>query len=106
MADKINEYKPMKNEVMIKLFEDIITLKEERNELDKQLKELDAKWKPMAEDQDDMYFELPSGSKISIIHSERKGNIDTKRLEKAGINVEEFRKEPTKVTTLRISKDK
>jgi len=104
MADEINEYKPMKSEKFIKVFTELKELKDKRKVLDDEIKALEAIYKPMVEasDEEGLYFELPNHVKLSITRSERKGNINTKRLEEYGINVDEFRNKPSVVYTLRF----
>ena len=103
----MSKYVPMQNQGMIKIFTELIELKEQKNVLEKKIKALEAQYKPMVElsNQDALYFELPNHKRFSIVKSERKGNINTKKLEeKLGINVDEFRNKPSTVFTMRIAK--
>jgi len=97
-------YKPLKTQEKDLLFSKLIALKQEKSELDKKIKELEAQYKPMLDGlEDDLFFSLSNGSRISLKCSTRKGSIDTEAIKKVfKIDVDKYRKKPSKVWTLRI----
>ncbi len=102
----VDEYKKLKTADKDELFTLVLELKRERSVLDKKIKELEAQYKPDLEGlQDDLFYELNNGIKFSIKCSQRKGNIDTQRIEKDfNIDVDNYRKKSTTIYTLREDK--
>ena len=100
-----DEYKELKSKDKIELFDELFKLKEEKAVIDKRIKELEVGYKEdVVKAGKDLFFELPSGIKFSIKGSTRAGSIDTNGMELDGINIESYRKKPTKIYTLRLDK--
>ena len=106
MAVGIDEYKVLKSEEKIELFDELFKLKAEKTKIDKRMKELEDGYKDdVIKAGKDLFFELPSGVKFSIKKSERKGAIDTAAIEEAtDINCDDYRKKPSTIYTLRKDK--
>ncbi|MDB4681373.1 hypothetical protein OAE88_00535 [bacterium] len=94
-------YKQLTNPRIIDVFEQLADLKEQRKQLDKNIKELEAEYKPMVTDQDEDLFFYTSSVKFSIKKQSRIGSIDSKLMEEKGINVDDYRKKPTTSWVLR-----
>ena len=108
MSDMINEYKPMKNPEMSKLFTELHDVNEQLKVLQATKKELEKRYKPLIEQgfKDDLYFTLPNQQRFSITKSQRKGGLDDKKLAHVlsgiGFEVDEFRKPSSTIYTLRF----
>ena len=106
MAIGIDEYKKLKTETKVELFTELFSLKAEKTQIDKRIKELEAGYKDdVIKAGKDLFFELPSGLRFSIKKSERKGAIDTAAIEEAtDIDCNDYRKKSTTLYTLRLDK--
>ena len=100
-----DEYLKLKTKDMDRTFSEIISLKEQRGILDKQIKELELIYKPqLVGTYKDRFYELDNGVKISLKHSVRQGSVNTKSMVADGIDVEHYRGESSEVWTLRTDK--
>jgi len=106
MAVGIDEYKVLKSEEKIELFEELFKLKADKKTIDDRIKILEAGYKEAVISAGrDLFFSLPSGVKFSIKKSERKGAIDTAAIEEAtDIDCDDYRKKPSTIYTLRLDK--
>ena len=102
VTDTYNRLKTVeKNE----LFEEIFVLKEEKSQIEKRLKELEAQYKPMLGNlEKNLFFITTSGIRFSIKKATRKGSIDAKVMEEDGIDVDSYRKASSVYYTLRKDK--
>ncbi len=102
-----DEYKELKSKDKIELFDELFKLKEEKAVIDKRIKELESGYKEdVVKAGRDLFFELPNGIKFSIKKSERKGAINTDKImeDYDGLDVEDYRKKPSTIFTLRLDK--
>jgi len=106
MAVGIDEYKELKSQEKIELFDELFKLKAEKTKIDKRIKELEAGYKNDAiKANRDLYFALPNGIKFSIKKSIRKGALDVAAIEEAtDIDCDDYRKKPSTLFTLRLDK--
>jgi len=106
MAVGIDEYKVLKSEEKIELFDELFKLKAEKKTIDDRIKELEAGYKnDVIKAGKDLFFELPSGVKFSIKKSIRKGALDVAAIEEAtDIDCDDYRKKPSTLFTLRLDK--
>ena len=106
MAVGIDEYKVLKSEEKIELFDELFKLKAEKKTIDDRIKELEAGYKEdVIKAGKDLFFELPSGVKFSIKKSIRKGALDVAAIEEAtDIDCDDYRKKPSTLFTLRLDK--
>ena len=106
MAVGIDEYKVLKSEEKIELFDELFKLKAEKKTIEDRIKELEAGYKDdVIKAGKDLFFELPSGVKFSIKKSIRKGALDVAAIEEAtDIDCEDYRKKPSTIYTLRLDK--
>ena len=106
MAVGIDEYKVLKSEEKIELFDELFKLKAEKKTIDKRIKELEAGYKDdVIKAGKDLFFELPSGVKFSIKKSIRKGALDVAAIEEAtDIDCDDYRKKSSTLFTLRLDK--
>ena len=101
----MDEYRKLRTKDKDRLFTELFELKEQKSVLDKKIKELESQYKDdLIGLQNDLYYELDNGLRFSIKSSQRKGSIDAKALENAGVMVDNYRKSPTTVYTLRLDK--
>jgi predicted phage-related endonuclease len=102
----VDTYYKLKTQDKDELFIDLFELKRQKTNLEKRIKELESQYKSDLEGlEHDLYYELSNGIKFSIKRSQRAGNVDTKRLgAELNINVDDYRKKPTIVFTLREDK--
>ncbi len=100
-----DSYTSLKTKEKDEMFIELFDLKDRESAIKKRIKEIEAIYK---EDtiglKEDKFFETSSGIKFSFRTSQRKGNIDAVALENAGINVDNYRKSPTNIVTLRRDK--
>ena len=106
MAVGIDEYKLLKSEEKIELFDELFKLKAEKKTIDDRIKELEAGYKDdVIKAGKDLFFALPSGVRFSIKKSQRVGAIDTAAIEEAtDIDCNDYRKKPSTIYTLRLDK--
>jgi len=100
-----DEYFKLKTKDKDRLFTELFKLKDEKKILEDKIKEIEAQYKSdLIGLKHDLHYELDNGIKFSIKSSYRKGNIDAKALENAGVMVDNYRKTGTTVYTLRVDK--
>ena len=101
-----DEYFKLKTVDKDRMFTELFELKEAKAKLDKRIKEIEKEYKPDLEGvQRDLFYELNNGIRFSIKTSQRKGSIDIEAIEEAtDIDVDDYRKKPTTVHTLRVDK--
>lgn len=102
-----DEYKELKSKEKIELFTELFELKADKKIIEDRIKELEIGYKnDVPEAGRDLFFELPSGIKFSIKKSERKGAINTDKImeDYDGLDVEDYRKKPSTIYTLRLDK--
>ena len=108
MKNLINEYKPLTNQKMVRIFQSLHDVNEQIRVLQATKKELESQYKPSIEKaaEDELYFILPSGQKLNIKKSERKGGWNAKRLEElmaaTEVDEDEYRNKPSTIYTLRF----
>ena len=104
MAVGIDEYKVLKSEEKIALFDELFKLKAEKKTIEDRIKELEAGYKDdVIKAGRDLFFELPSGVKFSIKKSSRKGKVNTDKImeDYDGLDIEEYRGKSSTIYTLR-----
>ena len=105
MAVGIDEYKELKSQEKIELFDELFKLKAEKTKIDKRIKELEVGYKQdVVKAGKDLFFALPSGIRFSIKKSIRKGSVDTKAMVADGVDVDGYRKPDSEIFTLRLDK--
>ena len=106
MAVGIDEYKVLKSEEKIELFDELFKLKAEKKTIEDRIKELEAGYKDdVIKAGKDLFFALPNGVKFSIKKSIRKGALDVAAIEEAtDIDCDDYRKKPSTLFTLRLDK--
>ena len=105
MAVGIDEYKVLKSEEKIELFDELFKLKAEKTKIDKRIKELEAGYKEdVVKAGKDLFFALPSGIRFSIKKSIRKGSVDTKAMVADGVDISSYQKPSAEIWTLRVDK--
>jgi hypothetical protein len=95
-------YKPLTNPRIIDVFEQLAELKEEKKKLEKKIEVLEKEYKPMVQNQEEDLFFYTSSVKFSIKKQTRIGSIDSKLMEKEGLDVNHFRNPPTSSWVLRF----
>jgi len=104
-----DEYRELKSQDKVKLFEELILLKAEKSVLDKRIKELESGYKEEIKiHNQDVFYQLPSGVRFSIKRSVRKGGYDAKLVDEFfannGIMSDYFKKADTTIMTFRVDK--
>ena len=104
-----DDYRELKSQEKIDLFTELFELKEQKAQLDKRIKELEAGYKEeIAVYGADVFYELPNGLRFSIKKSVRKGGYDAKLVDKffedQGVMSDDYKKKDTTIMTLRKDK--
>jgi len=101
---EVDTYTKLNTKDMDRLFTELFELKAQKKILDDKIKAIEAIYKPDLKGLNhNLYYELDNGKKFSIKLSERKGTIDTDAIEEAcDIYIDDYRKKPTTVYTLRV----
>lgn len=102
-----DEYKKLKTKAKDSMFTRLFELKAEKKVIEDEIKSIEDRYKPDLDGlRHDLFYQLSNGTKFSIKRSERKGNINTKAIEKdTGIDCDRYRNKPTVIYTLRTDSE-
>lgn len=96
-------YDRLKTDEKDRMFTELFELRARKKVIEDQIKDIEASYKPDLEGlKHDLFYELSNGLRFSIKRSERKGSVDTKKMESNGIDVDGYRKKPSVIYTVRV----
>ncbi len=98
-----DHYSKLKTDEKDRMFQELFELRARKKVIEDQIEIIEGTYKPDLKDlKHDLFYELSNGLRFSIKRSERKGSVDTKKMESNGIDVDGYRKKPSVIYTVRV----